>query len=121
MTGLLVTALLEFSPVHAQEAERNPLAGWWAFDEDCPASDNGFGLAASGGASDGRGVYVGRWSLWKERVTIVWNATKSERRHIEASKWRIVENFTLVDIAQERTMLVNIENNARAWLCQRYK
>jgi len=109
------------SPVQAQKAERSPLAGWWGYDKKCPASDDGFGLASGGRASDGSGVYVGRWSLRKGQVMIIWNATESERPHIKRSEWRIVENFRLVREPQQRAMLVNIKNQARAWLCREYQ
>jgi len=117
---LLATVVLLPSPVQALKAKQSPLAGWWGYDKECPASDSGFGLASDGTASDGSGVYAGRWSLRDDQVTIVWNATKSERKDIERSKWRIEEKFTLVGEPQQRAMLVNIENGEQAWLCRKY-
>ena len=121
VAALLAAVFLVSSPVQAQKTELSPLAGWWGYDENCPASDDGFGLESDGRASDGRGAYDGRWSLRKDQVTIVWNATKSERPHIKRSKWRIVENFMLVRQPQQSAMLVNIKNQERAWLCREYQ
>ena len=121
VAAILAAVFLEPSSVQAQKAEHNPLAGWWGYDEKCPASDNGFGLDSDGRASDGSGAYAGRWSLREDQITIIWNATEDERPHIKRSKWRIVENFTLVRQPQQRPMLVNIENHVRAWLCREYQ
>jgi hypothetical protein len=118
---LVAAVLLVSYPVPAQKAEQGPPAGWWGYDENCPASDNGFGLESDGRASDGSGVYVGRWSLREDQVTIIWNATKDERPNIKRSEWRIVENFTLVRKPQRRAMLVNIRTREQAWLCRGYK
>ncbi len=121
VSALLAAGFLVSSPVQAQKAERNPLAGWWGYDKKCPASDDGFGLESDGRASDGRGAYDGRWSLRGGQVMIIWNATESERPHIKRSEWRIVENFSLVRKPQQRAMLVNIKNQERAWLCGEYR
>ena len=119
VSALMAAVVIISSPVQAQKAERSPLAGWWGYDKKCPASDDGFGLASDGSASDGRGTYDGRWSLREGQVMIIWYATESERPHIKRSKWRIVENFRLV--RGPRAILVNIENRERAWLCREYR
>ena len=121
VAALLAAVFLVSPPVQAHKAKRSPLAGWWGYDKKCPASDDGFGLESGGRASDGSGAYDGRWSLRKDRIKIVWNATKSERPHIKRSKWRIVENFMLVRQPQQSAMLVNIKNQERAWLCREYQ
>jgi len=118
---LMAAVFLATSPVQAQTAKSSPLAGWWGYDENCPASDDGFGLEQDGRASGGSDAYDGRWSLRKDQLTIVWAATKSGRPHIERSQWRIVENFKLVREPQRRAMLVNIKNSQRAWLCRTYR
>jgi hypothetical protein len=120
VSALLAAVFLASSPVQAQKAERSPLAGWWGYDKSCPDSDDGFGLESDGRASDGSGAYDGRWSLRKDQVTIIWNATKSERPHINRSKWRIVENFRLVQKSKQHAMLVNIKNREPAWHCREY-
>lgn len=116
-----ITMIFLVSPhALAQNDKRNKLAGWWGYDKECPASDDGFGLNKDGRASDGNGTYEGRWSLSKDQITIVWNAVKSERTHIKRSEWRVVENFKLVRTPQQRDMLVNIKDNTQAWLCRNY-
>ena len=121
VAALISAVLLVTTPVQAHKAKRSPLAGWWGYDKECPASDDGFGLELSGRAADGTGTYVGRWSLRNGRVTIIWNATKSERSNIKRSKWRIVEKFELVRKPQQRAMLVNIKNREPAWLCKKFR
>lgn len=120
VSALIAAVFLVPSPVQAQKVERSSLVGWWGYDKKCPASDDGFSLKTDGRASDGRGTYDGRWSLREGQVIIIWNATESERRHIKRSEWRIVENFSLTLKPQQRAMLVNTKNQARAWLCRIY-
>lgn len=119
IAALFVTVFIVSLPVHAHNSERSRLAGWWGYDKDCPASDDGFALAADGQATDGRGIYLGRWSSQGDKVTIIWNATNSERPYIEPSRWRFVEIFSLVRKPQQRTALVNIENSQRALFCRK--
>ncbi len=121
IAALLTAVFLVSSPVHAHKAKRSPLAGFWAYDKRCPSTDDGFGLTSDGRAGDGQGTYVGRWSLRKGRVTIVWTATKSERAHIKRSKWRVVEIFRLVRKPNRRARLVNIKGGVDAWLCRKYR
>lgn len=120
VVAFMATVFLMSSSLYAQKTKDGPLAGWWGYDKSCPASDDGFGLNKDGRASDGNGTYDGRWSLSKDKVTIVWNAVKSERTHIKRSEWRVVENFRLVRVPQQRDMLVNIKDNTQAWLCRIY-
>ncbi|MHA1536423.1 MAG: hypothetical protein ACTSUD_02610 [Alphaproteobacteria bacterium] len=117
---LVAAILLASSPAPARKAGASPVAGFWAYDKSCPATDDGFALARDGTASDGQGAYVGRWTLRKGRVRIVWNATKSERAHIKRGKWRIVEVFRLIRKPKRRARLRNIKGGVDAWLCRKY-
>lgn len=118
---LLAAVFLVSLPALAHKTKRSPLAGFWAYDKRCPSTDDGFALSSDGRAGDGQGTYVGSWSLREGRVTIVWNAVKSERAHIKRSKWRVVEIFRLVRKPNRRARLVNIKGGVDAWLCRKYR
>lgn len=121
IAALLTAVFLVSLPAQAHKAKHSPLAGFWAYDKKCPATDDGFGLYSDGRASDGQGTYVGRWSLRKGRVRIVWNAAKSERSHIKRSKWRVVEIFRLIRKPNQRARLRNVKGGVDAWLCRKYR
>ncbi|MDH3741308.1 MAG: hypothetical protein OER56_06875 [Hyphomicrobiales bacterium] len=121
----IVSALLAMSvvlplPAAAQQVDPGALAGWWGYDEDCPASDNGFGLASDGKASDGNGAYAGRWALRAGQVTVTWQATETGREDIDPGKWRITETFNLPAEPGGRVMLENAKTREKAWLCRKY-